>query len=241
MSLEPNAIDPIETKEKKENALSYDQMIENAKPRKEKKKKEKKKKTVGQEILSWIWTLLAALAIATLVRAFIAEPVRVDGTSMTNTLQDGEIVLVSKMAYGKGTQGMNRGDIVICRYPNRTNGSFHLGAGLSLDSYEIFVKRMVALPGDTVEIKDGQLYVNNELVPDPEKMGSVPADFGPIQLRADNPRTPKVDEGEYFMIGDNRRTSHDSRASDVGPVSRDMIMGKAVCVLFPLNAIRGIE
>lgn len=240
MSLEPNAIAPIETKEKKENSLSYDQLIEEAKPGKEKKKKEKKKKTVGQEILSWIWTLLAALAIATLVRAFIAEPVRVDGTSMTNTLQDGEIVLVSKMAYGKGTEGMKRGDIVICRYPNRTNGSFHLGAGLSLDSYEIFVKRMVALPGDTVEIREGKLYVNNELVPDPEKMGSIPADFGPIRLAEDNPYT-KADEGQYFMIGDNRRTSHDSRASDVGPVSRDMIMGKAVCVLFPFNAIRGIE
>lgn len=248
MSLEPNVMAPAvieeETKEAAEKTIAEnkpDGQTKQPETANKKEKKEKKKKTVGQEILSWVWTLLAALAIATLVRAFIAEPVRVDGTSMTNTLQDGEIVLVSKMAYGKGTQGMKRGDIVICRYPNRTNGSFHLGAGLSLDSYEIFVKRMVALPGDTVEIRNSKLYVNNELVPDPEKMGSIPADFGPIRLMEDNPYTPKIDEGQYFMIGDNRRTSHDSRASDVGPVTRDMIMGKAVCVLFPFNAIRGID
>ncbi|MBQ9943830.1 MAG: signal peptidase I [Clostridia bacterium] len=249
MSLEPNVIEPAVIEEETKEAAAEEIIAENTpaeeseQPEKagKKRKKEKKKKTVGQEILSWVWTLLAALAIATLVRAFIAEPVRVDGTSMTNTLQDGEIVLVSKMAYGKGSEGMKRGDIVICRYPGRTNGSFHLGAGLSLDSYEIFVKRMVALPGDTVEIRGGNLYVNNELVPNPEKMGSIPADFGPIQLMTDNPYTKKVDESQYFMIGDNRRTSHDSRASDVGPITRDMIMGKAVCVLFPFNAIRGIE
>ena len=248
MSLEPNNVTPAETKETIEIAQEQpagDQVIENAKPqkaKKEKKKKEKKKKTVGQEIMSWVWTILAALAIATIVRAFIAEPVRVDGTSMTNTLQDGEIVLVSKMAYGKGTEGMKRGDIVICRYPGRTKGSFHLGAGLSLDSYEIFVKRMVGLPGDTLEIKGGKLYVNGEMVPDPEKMGSIPPDFGPITLKTDNPFTKDVDENEYFMMGDNRGNSHDSRdLANVGPISRDMIMGKAVCVLFPFNAIRGIK
>ena len=89
--------------------------------------------------------------------------------------------------------------------------------------YTIFVKRLVALPGDTVEITDGHLYVNGELVPDPEKMGSVPRDYAKRTLGED----------EYFVVGDNRLTSHDSRASDVGPISRSEIMGKVTNVLLP--------
>ena len=194
-----------------------------------KKKKDKPKKTVGQEIMSWVWTILIALLIATAIRAFVAEPVRVDGTSMTNTLQDGEVMLISKLAYEFGS--IQRNDVVVCRYPGRVTGEFNLGASLGVTRYTIFVKRVVALPGDTVEIAGGSLYVNGELVPDPEKMASVPRDFPAYTLGED----------EYFVIGDNRRTSHDSRASDVGPLSRNMILGKATAVIFPFNAWRSIK
>ena len=194
-----------------------------------KKGKEKEKKTLKEEIMSWVWTILAAVVIALLIRGFIAEPIRVDGTSMTNTLADGEIVLVSKLDYRFGQ--MQRNDVVICRYPGRMNGSVNIGAAMSLDNYTLFVKRLVALPGDTVEIREGVLYVNGEAVPNPEKMASVPRDYSLRQLGED----------EYFVIGDNRRTSHDSRADDVGPLSASAIMGKVKCVLFPLNKIRGVE
>ena len=197
--------------------------------KKEKKKKDKPKKTPMQEVLSWVGTLLAALVIATLIRAFVAEPIRVDGTSMTNTLQDGEIVLVSKLDYLFGD--MQRGDIVICRYPHRMKEIANFGAALSLDSYTLFVKRLVALPGDTVEISAGTLYVNGEAVEDPEFMGSVPRDYARRQLGED----------EYFGIGDNRRTSHDSRAEDVGPLSRSAIMGKVKCVLLPWANHRSVK
>lgn len=195
----------------------------------EKKRKEKEKKTVGQEIMSWVWTILAAVAIAVLIRAFIAEPVRVDGTSMTNTLLDGEIVLVSKLDYRFGK--MQRNDVVICRYPGRVEGSIPIGAAVSLDQYTLFVKRLVALPGDTVEIKGGILYVNDEAVPNPEHMASVPRDFEKITL----------DEDQYFVMGDNRRSSHDSRSDDVGPISASAIMGKVKCVILPFNKIRGVQ
>ena len=211
-------------------------MMENAqKPaaqepdKKKKNKKEKEKKTLKEEILSWIWTILAAVVIALLIRAFVAEPIRVDGTSMTNTLRDGEIVLVSKLDYLFGK--MNRNDIVICRYPGRMNSSIHIGAALSLDNYTLFVKRLVALPGDSVEIKDGILYVNDEEVPNPEFMASVPRDFARIELEDD----------QYFVMGDNRYSSHDSRASDVGPISASAIMGKVKCVILPLKNIRGVQ
>ncbi|MBQ9264144.1 MAG: signal peptidase I [Clostridia bacterium] len=197
--------------------------------KKKKKGKEKEKKTLKQEIMSWIWTILAAFAIAFFIRAFIAEPIRVDGTSMTNTLLDGEIVLVSKLDYRFGD--MQRNDIIICRYPGRVNSSVNLGASLSLTNYTLFVKRLVALPGDAVEIKSGHLYVNDELVPDPEKMASIPKDFEKITLGED----------QYFVVGDNRRTSHDSRADDVGPISASAIMGKVKCVILPFSNIRGVE
>lgn len=194
-----------------------------------KKKKEKEKKTLKEEILSWIWTIAAALLIAGLIRAYIAEPIRVDGNSMCNTLMDGEVMLVSKLDYRFGE--MQRGDVVVCRYPGRISSSINLGAAMTLQNHTLFVKRLVALPGDTVLIRGGVLYINDEVVPNPEKMATPPRDFGPLKLGND----------EYFVVGDNRYTSHDSRANDVGPISASAIMGKVKCVLLPLNAIRSIE
>lgn len=196
-----------------------------------KTKKEKKKKTVLQEIVGFVFDLLVVFALFMVITTFVAEPVWVKGTSMTNTLQNNELLLVSKRAYGEGTKGMERGDIVICRYPGRTDFTIPLGANLSITRHTAFVKRLVALPGDTIEFSGGNMYVNGELVPNPEKMGSIPYDYPLRQLGAN----------EYFVVGDNRRTSHDSRASDVGPISRDMIVGKAVRVIFPFSAWRKVQ
>ena len=206
---------------------------EKHKERKAKQKAKKEKRTLQQEIMSWIWTLLSAVVIAGLVRAYVAEPIRVDGGSMNHTLADGEIVLVSKLDYLWGN--VQRNDVVICRYPGRVNenGShqINLGAALALDTHTLFVKRLVALPGDTVQILNGVLYVNGEKVENPEHMASLPGNY-PLQV---------LGEDQYFVIGDNRGNSHDSRASDVGPISRDAIMGKVKRVLLPLSAWRGVE
>ena len=196
-------------------------------------KEKEKNMTLKQKILSWLVLPLYALLIAAVVHLFIGELVRVDGTSMTNTLQNGEVVWCSKLSYLVGQP--QRNDIVICHYPGRVNerGSspIHISGGLTINTYTIFVKRLVALPGDTVEITDGHLYVNGELVHDPEKMGSVPRDYAKRTLGAD----------EYFVVGDNRLTSHDSRADDVGPISRSEIMGKVTNVLLPLANHRAAE
>ena len=196
-----------------------------------KTKKEKKKKTVLQEIVGFVFDLLVVFALFMVITTFVAEPIWVKGTSMTNTLQNNELLLVSKRTYGEGTKGMERGDIVICRYPGRTDFTIPLGANLSITRHTAFVKRLVALPGDTIEFSGGNMYVNGELVPNPEKMGSIPYDYPLRQLGAN----------EYFVVGDNRRTSHDSRASDVGPIGRDMIMGKVTQVIFPLSNWRSVE
>ena len=190
---------------------------------------EKIKKPIKQELCEWGGTLVVALILAFLCHAFVFQPVRVDGNSMTNTLKHGEVVYASKLAYLRGD--VERNDIVICRYPNRMGKSFDLGASLTLQNYTLFVKRIVALPGDTLSITDGQLIVNGEVVPNPEFMGSEPRDFAEITLGKD----------EYFALGDNRFSSHDSRHNDVGPISRDMIMGQVQYVMWPLNAIRSVK
>ena len=138
-----------------------------------KKGKEKGKRTVGQEILSWVWTILIAVAVALVIRTLVFEPVRVDGHSMDDTLANGEIMFVTKFDYSSTWLSMpwqsdeakekatrftiggdpQRFDVVICRYPGRGDTNF--------------VKRVVGLPGDTVELREGYLYVNGEKYDEP--------------------------------------------------------------------------
>ena len=152
----------------KAEALNGNAPEEAEQPAGGKKKKEKEKKSVGQEILSWVLTLLVAVAAALLIRTFIFEPVRVDGHSMDDTLGDGEIMFVSKFDYSstwlslpwqsdevkenasRFTVGGDpaRFDVVICRYPGRGDTNF--------------VKRVIGLPGDTVSLTEGHLTVNGE-------------------------------------------------------------------------------
>jgi len=190
------------------------------------KKAEKPKKTLKEEIVSWVFTFLCALVLLGLMQTFVGQPIRVDGTSMENTLVDGEYVWVSHL-----NKTYSRGDIVICHYPHRTEGEFTFGAALTVTRRTIFVKRLVALPGDTVEIRAEKLFVNGQLVPDPMNMASAPRDYPARTLGED----------EYFVIGDNRFPSHDSRADDVGPISGDMLQGKVKCVIWPLSRIRTVE
>ena len=207
-----------------------------------KNKKEKKQKSLLRNIIEWVATILAALLIALVIRSFVFELVRVDGHSMDNTLADGEIMLVTKYDYSstwlclpwqddtakesaaRWTFGGNpeRFDIVICRYPGRGDTNF--------------VKRVVGLPGDVVEIREGYLYVNGEkyeeaYIDDDYRIrgGSDGYSFGP--------RT--VPEGEFFVMGDHRNNSNDSRA--LGSISRNMIVGHVRHVLYPFDSWRGVE
>ena len=187
---------------------------------------QKPRRTLDQEALSLLATLLFAAVLIVLLQAFVFQLVRVDGSSMSNTLQSGEMMLVTKW-----DRDFQRGDIVVCHYPDRTEGQVNLGAGLALTRHTVSVKRLVALPRDTVEIRSGHLYVNGEAVPDPKEQGSEPMSFEKITLGED----------EYFVMGDNRFSSHDSRSDDVGPLSKSMLRGKVRCVLWPLNRIRGVR
>ena len=180
-----------------------------------------KKKDVKKEILSWILTLGSAVIIALVIRTFIFEPVRVDGQSMCDTLQNNEIMFVTKPEYIFGAP--QRGDVIICKYPGRT---------------ENFVKRLMGVPGDTIEVKQNMVYLNGEALSEPYLTAERNDDgfsMDPVTLG----------DGEYFVMGDNRDNSHDSRNyygyGKPATLTRDQIIGHVRFVVFPFNEIRGIE
>lgn len=183
--------------------------------------KEKKPLNVKKEILSWILTIAVAVAAALLIRTFLFEPIRVDGESMCDTLQNGEIMLVTKPEYLTGDP--QRGDVVICKYPGRT---------------ENFVKRVMGIPGDVIEIRSNVVYRNGEALDEPyltPERNDNGFSMAPFTLGDD----------EYFVMGDNRDNSHDSRnyygAGRPAAITRKDIVGKVRFVMWPLSSLRGVE
>ena len=168
-------------------------------------------------VREWIGILFEAVLLAAAITRFLFQLVWVKGRSMENTLKNRDLAV----AFRPGKY--RRGEVIICRYPRRANGTLEINAAFSLTWHTLFVKRLAALPGDTVEIREGQLLVNDQPVPDPPQMGSAPRDYPPRRLG----------KKEYFVIGDNRSFSHDSRAADVGPLPKKMLQGHVKAVLWP--------
>jgi signal peptidase I len=173
---------------------------------------EEKPKTHPQfrdELRSWTRDLLIAVGLAAVIIIFLYQPVKVEGTSMVPLLSDQERIFVNKFVYR--FEPIHRGDVVVFWYP--------------LDRSKSFIKRVVALPGETVEMRDGKLYVNGELLSEQfvprEYMDS--STFGPYRLPAEH----------YFVMGDHRSSSNDSRV--FGPVPREAIYGKAVFAYWPFD------
>lgn len=150
-----------------------------------------------KEILPYVLIIIAVI----LIRTFIITPVRVDGASMDQTLEDGQILLLYKLA------NVDYGDIVVL--DEEKEG-------------EIIIKRIIGMPGDTVSIRDNTIYVNGEEVEEDYAYGET-SDYEEITL----------DDDEYFILGDNRPISKDSRY--FGPVKEDEIIGKVIFRLWPFN------
>lgn len=186
-------------------------------PKNMKAKKEKPKKSMQREILEWVLTIAVAVALALAIRAFLFEPVRVEGSSMLNTLANGEFMIATKWNYLWNDP--ERFDVIICKYPGRN---------------ETFVKRIIGLPGETVEIRGGRLFINGAEVDQPFDLAADTKDYPSGYAYKNN----VVPEGQYFVMGDNRDHSNDSRS--IGPLSRDMIRGHVRFVVFPFDKIRAI-
>ncbi|MBR3299649.1 MAG: signal peptidase I [Clostridia bacterium] len=172
--------------------------------------------------LPFLLVLLCVMAAAFAIRQFIAEPTVVDGPSMQTTLMDGERVLVEKVSYW--FREPQRGDIVIVRYPNRT---------------ERFVKRVIALPGEKITISKGCVLINDEQIDESAYwIGNI---YKLINTVGSENGSYTVPEGYYFVIGDNRNKSHDSRDEDVGPIAAENVLGRVRAVVWPLNKIRSVS
>jgi len=159
-------------------------------------------------------SLIIAIVLAVIIRTFIFQPFYIPSGSMMPTLYRGDRIIVSKLSYR--FHPPQRGDIIVFRYPHNPK--------------KTYIKRLIGLGGETVTLADGRLYIDGRETPEPYlPPNTYFPDFGPV----------KVPEGSYFLLGDNRMNSEDSRVW--GFLDRRLIIGKAVLVYWPLDHVKLIH
>jgi len=161
--------------------------------------------------IGWLRDLMLSVVIAVLVILFVYQPVKVEGTSMMPSLEDQERIFINKFVYSFGIGDINRGDMVVFWYPS--------------DPSKSYIKRIIGLPGDRIEIQEGAVYLNGQR----QKEDYVPPAYRDGQSVAPTAVPPD----HYYVLGDHRSSSNDSRAW--GPVHRRHIYGKAVFIYWPLE------
>lgn len=169
---------------------------------------------LGQEIKDWVISILIAVVLAFFIRYFIVELYMVEGPSMRPTLLNGERLVVNKFVYR--FKQPERGEVIVFRYPK--------------DPSRDFIKRVIAVPGDSIEIKEGRVFLNGQLLNEPYILEKTKGSY-PLAT---------VPAGTIFVMGDNRNNSEDSRFKDVGFVSNEMIKGKAVVVFWPVDQFKSL-
>ncbi|HEY1733547.1 MAG TPA: signal peptidase I [Acidimicrobiales bacterium] len=167
-------------------------------------------------IIEWAIVLVIAVVLAVVVRAFFLQTFFVPSTSMYPTLKPGDRIVVEKV-----TKSVQPGDIIVFSRPAAED----CGGPPVPD----LVKRVIGLPGDTVEVRDDKVYLNGKVLPEPwlpaatDESNPYTANYGPVTVPA----------GDYFVMGDNRTRSCDSRMW--GPVKGSSIVGKVVMIVWPLS------
>ena len=182
------------------------------------KKALEKEKSVLRELLEWIIYIIVVMILSFLAVTYVGQRTRVDGHSMETTLYDGDNLWVDKLSYR--FRDPKRYEIVVFPFKYKEN--------------TYYIKRIIGLPGETVQVKDGYVYIDgeksdehygNELMVDPG-IAAVPITLG---------------EDEYFVLGDNRNHSSDSRVGSVGIIKREDLMGRAWVRIWPLNRLGVIQ
>lgn len=177
----------------------------------------KEKDSTAKELFQWLIAILAAVAIALFVDNFLIVNAQIPSGSMENTIMTGDRVVGNRLSYL--TKDPERYDVIIFKYPD--------------DESQLFIKRIIGLPGETVEIRDGHIYIDGSSEPleDVETKEYMAGNYGPYT----------VPEGCYFVMGDNRNDSKDSRYWINPYVSKDKILGKAVFRYWPITEMKTIK
>jgi signal peptidase I len=160
-------------------------------------------------VRAWSRDLALSIGVSAFIIIFLYQPVRVEGTSMLPVLEDQDRLFINKMAFRVGE--VHHGDIVVFEYPR--------------DHTKSYIKRVIGLPGDHVRIDRGRVYLNGQSL----RELYVPSRYSDDRSQPDM----LVPPGEYFVMGDHRSISSDSR--DFGPVERARIFGKAAFVYWPMD------
>jgi signal peptidase I len=168
-----------------------------------------RRKPEGRALRLWLRDMAVSVAASFFIITFLYQPVKVEGTSMLPRLEDKDRIFINKFVYH--FERISRGDVVVFYYPR--------------DPQKSYIKRVIALPGDDLRVENGKVYVNGERIAEPY----VP---GRYQDARSFPETV-IPPYEYFMMGDHRSISSDSR--DFGPVDRNLIYGKAAFVYWPAD------
>ena len=178
----------------------------------------KPQRRLRQETLVFIWetvkVVIISLAIISPIRYFIIQPFFVKGASMENTFDDGDYILIDEISYRFAQP--ERGDVIIFRYP--------------LDQSQFFIKRVIGLPEETIEIKNDQVIIHNKQHPEGFALNE---SYLMADQRTIGDLRIKLDPNEYFVLGDNRLQSSDSRRW--GPVNRSLITGRVFLRAWPIN------
>ena len=176
--------------------------------------KAQKGTSLGKEILGWILYIAVILGVTYLVITYVGQRTRVSGDSMESTLHTGDNLIVDKLSYH--FRDPERYEIIVFPYRHEEN--------------TFYIKRIVGLPGDTVQIKDGYLYVNGERSDE---------NYGLERMLTAGIAAEEIllGEDEYFVLGDNRNNSSDSRDPGVGVLKREEIIGRAWVRIWPLKNI----
>jgi signal peptidase I len=175
-----------------------------------------------RSIVEWVAVVVGALVVALVVKTFLFQAFYIPSASMEPTLQKGDRVLVNKLSYD--LHDVHRGDVIVFELPPEKVGP---------DGIKDLIKRVVGLPGDVIESRDGDVYIDGKLLKEPYLPDGVTTDHPPIEKQT-------VPEGHVFVLGDNRDNSADSRFENRGPIPIDTIIGRAFIQVWPPTDIGGL-
>lgn len=178
--------------------------------------KSRRSRSSVRNVIEWIAIIAAALIVAVIIKTFLLQAFYIPSESMEPTLKPQDRVLVNKLSYK--LHAVHRGDIVVFKRPPSEAGD---------PTIKDLIKRVIGLPGETIEERGGQVYINGQELKEPYlPAGTVTNTLPPT----------KVGPGQYFVMGDNRTNSKDSRF--IGTIPRSLIVGRAFIRVWPLSKIR---